>query len=464
VSSDSIIKRLKIFINRILGSTSKIPFELFTIRVGTIVGSLAPLITFLANFFLQKSFELGSVLVVQYVLFALLYYLTNKVKSYAFLLYSLVLLSLSSVLVEWYYFNGYDGGAFYIFLVVVAFYAMMSKGIHSYITLGISAIFMITLSFIEFYKPEVVLKYLTHQIKVADLTLAIFFCMLIIFIMIKVFMKITINVEKISERNKVLQEQNSLIIRQKQELEQLNEQKDRFLSIIAHDLRNPIGGIANSSNYLLQEFESFDNEEKRELIELIESSSKGVYTLLEQLLDWASTQSKNYKMFKDNISLGELLNPTLDLLKQQAINKNIAIINNIDTNLYVFTDKIMIATVIRNLLSNAIKFTKEGGQINIKSQIIDGGYVSIVVSDTGVGMSDDQIASIFNFGKKVATRGTNNEKGNGLGLILCKEFIEKLGGKIWVESKVNEGTSFYFTIQKNITEEESKDAENQLYN
>lgn len=230
------------------------------------------------------------------------------------------------------------------------------------------------------------------------------------------------------------------------ELLELNITKDKFFRIIGHDLKGPIGQMIQLSQLIEENYENL-NDEKQLLtfIKAMKESSIRGFKLLENLLDWARSQTGSISFSPEPFSISKLIKENIELLEKQAETKNIQI--NL-SNLYegtVTADRNMINTVVRNLLSNAIKFTYTNGIIEIDSNVEKENIV-ISVKDNGQGMLCEDCNKIFKIDSGHTTVGTNNEKGTGIGLILCKEFIDKHNGSIWVESKQGEGSTFKFSI------------------
>lgn len=231
-----------------------------------------------------------------------------------------------------------------------------------------------------------------------------------------------------------------------EQLKASNDAKDKFFSIMAHDLKNPIGAFMNLSELLTTYFDTFSPVEVQEMVKEVYNSSKRLLNLLENLLEWARLQTGSVSFQPQKNDLVYVANTTIELLSLNASNKKIELINNVKPNQYVFADENMLFTVIRNLITNSIKFTPEGGKITVSSLKRDDNMVEISVQDTGLGISDDIMQKLFRIDATIKSVGTANEKGTGLGLILCKEFIEKNGGIIGVNSKLGEGSTFYFTL------------------
>lgn len=227
----------------------------------------------------------------------------------------------------------------------------------------------------------------------------------------------------------------------------LNQTKDKLFSIIGHDLRSPFANIIGLSDILIDSTPNENKNDNLKFLGVINSSAKSSLNLLDNLLNWAKSQTGQLKINQQDVLLNPLLDEVVKQSSAAAHLKKTSIVVNSRQKLSAYTDQNMLKLVIRNLISNALKFTNENGTILLELKS-DGLYTLITVADNGVGMNEETRKSLFNNGAKVSTLGTAKEKGSGLGLLLCKEFIEKLGGKIWVESKFNEGSKFHFTLPK----------------
>lgn len=245
-----------------------------------------------------------------------------------------------------------------------------------------------------------------------------------------------------------LKRSQEVIERQVQELQELNTTKDKLFSIIAHDLRNPFQALMTISEFLLEGGESFTPEESKKYIRMIYDSSRHSYNLLQNLLMWAKSQTDKIPFDPEPLDIEAMLNDTATYHRiALADPKNIKIQTEITFDYKrVVADRNMIQTVFRNLVSNAIKFTQTSGTVTIGCKPFNEDETLFFVSDNGVGISQEIIKKLFKIEKGITTKGTNNEKGTGLGLILCKEFVQKNKGKIWVESEEGKGSRFYFTL------------------
>ncbi|MGK9367414.1 sensor histidine kinase [Melioribacter sp. Ez-97] len=241
------------------------------------------------------------------------------------------------------------------------------------------------------------------------------------------------NVEKLIEENKELKEE-------------LNA-KDKFISVIAHDLKSPFQGLLGIFDIISETFDELNPEELRRYLGYAKSSVKNLYNLVDELLNWSRLLLGQVKVNPAKINVAEVFNNIIELNKHALNNKNLTVINYLSDNLIAYADENMAHTVFRNLLSNAIKFSRRGGAIIINGKRTNGS-IEISVSDQGIGMDKETQEKLFKLGEQVNMLGTENEPGSGLGLLLCKEMVELNNGKIWFESEVDKGTTFYVSLPK----------------
>jgi len=231
------------------------------------------------------------------------------------------------------------------------------------------------------------------------------------------------------------------------ELREIIKAKDTFLSIIAHDLRSPFNAILGFLQILLDEHEKYNSDEFVKIIKILNESANQTFELLENLLTWSLIQKNGIKYSPENLEFKKVLYETISGLQVLADKKNIRISHVICEYDLIFADKNMLTLILRNLISNAIKFSNTDCKVIISTcENVYGNFLEIAVSDEGVGIPKDEIGNLFHIDKKNSKEGTAKEKGTGLGLILCKEFVEKHDGMIWVESELGKGSIFSFTI------------------
>ncbi|MBN1115992.1 MAG: hybrid sensor histidine kinase/response regulator [Bacteroidales bacterium] len=248
--------------------------------------------------------------------------------------------------------------------------------------------------------------------------------------------------QELTELNKNLEQK---VVERTKQLEELNASKDKFFSIIAHDLRNPFNTLLGFTELIRDNIENFSQDQLKEYISILFESSRNSYSLLKNLLEWSRSQTGTLKVIPEKFDLHKLGIEVLNLLEAHALKKDIEIINEISEGTFVFADYNLINTVIRNLISNAIKYSSKGSQVVFNCKKKDS-FIECSVSDSGVGISEQNIKKLFRIDQNYSTSGTDNESGTGLGLLLCKEFVEKSNGKIWVESELDKGSQFYFTL------------------
>lgn len=250
----------------------------------------------------------------------------------------------------------------------------------------------------------------------------------------------------LSEQNRQIQEQSNELKTQRDQLKHLNATRDKLYSIIAHDLINPFNAIVGFSSLIIENGRNINSKKKLEYVEIIYQTASNTFSLLKNLLDWARSQTGNLTIDNKCIEIKACIDDVLMLLNNVAEFKKISILNHVEPSLFIVADANMMDTVFRNLLSNALKFTGKNGTILIKNSQPSKGEISITVEDNGVGISEDVIAKLFIIESHTTSQGTNSEKGTGLGLLLCKEFVEKNNGRISVESQVGVGSKFTVTL------------------
>lgn len=232
------------------------------------------------------------------------------------------------------------------------------------------------------------------------------------------------------------------------ELEEANRTKDKFISILAHDLINPFHTMMGITQSISQLYDKLPDEKKVNYMKELDRQLRSTYMLFENLLLWTRSQSGKLKADPRDLNLEDITEREVSSIEQGAGNKGITIERNINESLMVYADENMLRTVLRNLITNAVKFTNKGGTITISAEEHEN-QIRIIVKDTGIGMSDEKLKDLFSQNDKVLQKGTDEESGSGLGLALCKEFTEQMGGYIHAESKEGEGSEFFVILPKN---------------
>jgi signal transduction histidine kinase len=253
------------------------------------------------------------------------------------------------------------------------------------------------------------------------------------------------SLDQVLEKQKFIEEQTKVLKQQKDQLQELNSTKDKFFSIIAHDLRSPFQSLLGLSEMLLGEINQNTSAEEKSYVKAIYDSSHNIFALVENLLTWSRMQTNKLTLVPEQIYVSSIIENITSLLQPNLVQKHITVETELKTAKSGYADKNMVEMVIRNLVSNAIKFTSENGKIHI-SLTDNMNNLQIEIHDNGIGISNDDQEKLFRIDSNYSTKGTNGESGTGLGLIICKEFIERNNGTIWIKSHPGEGSSFFFTI------------------
>lgn len=253
--------------------------------------------------------------------------------------------------------------------------------------------------------------------------------------------------EKFKQYIRDIAEANKRLYESEMELKKLNASKDKLFSIIAHDLRSPFTSLIGMSDFLLEDIEEFSKDEIKNFVVKINESARNVFKLLENLLQWSKLQTGGLEFNPVKFDLFTVVFETINLLSPNAAQKGIKLVNEMDKEIYVVGDNNMVSSVVQNLISNAIKFSNADGVIKISNED-DDDYYYTKVEDSGIGMNNKDLMKLFRIDTHHTTLGTANEKGSGLGLVLCKELIEQNGGVINVKSELGKGTTFVFSLPK----------------
>ncbi|MBS9464121.1 HAMP domain-containing histidine kinase [Flagellimonas sp. 389] len=265
--------------------------------------------------------------------------------------------------------------------------------------------------------------------------------------------KIRQQILSLSEKNKSLSSLNVKLVESENELKEASRIKDKFFSIISHDLRGHTGNVLSLANILNEDKGEMNDQEKEMFVKYLSDASQNLQLLLDNLLNWAKTQMNDHQISKRMFDINPVIEKNVTLFKENAHRKNIRIDYTATELSNVYADKNMIDFVIRNLLSNALKFTKSGDTITIAA-LEHGDHLEIQVNDTGIGMTEEQKEALLNSTKENSTtKGTDNEEGTGLGFAICKDFIKRNNGTVQIKSKINSGSMFSFTVPTKLTRE-----------
>lgn len=274
--------------------------------------------------------------------------------------------------------------------------------------------------------------------------LKIFF--LVVLLLLAIFMLVFIlRFRSLSKAKAQLEAQKEEIEKANARLMEVNAMRDKLFAVVSHDLRSPFSSIVSFSRIIKRDMDELDRDELRSLISDLDKSVVTINDLLDNLLQWSMTQSGSLTYRPEYLQLEELVQGSLSVYRQHARGKGVSLNSDVLSDTVVWADQHLTGGILRNLLSNAIKFTPSGGQIKITAETT-GHEVHVCVSDTGVGMDATEQAKLFSSTSFFTTRGTDDERGSGLGLLICKEFAQRQGGRIWLVSEKHKGSSFYFSL------------------
>lgn len=354
------------------------------------------------------------------------------------------LLGLSLFLVNYFLNSGMHGPTDMFFLLFLLLSIAISPTEQYKVWIPINITILIILNLIEFYYPYLVPdtytsrsnRFVDHMSAYTVVAAITYFCI--------DYIRDSYEREKASalEKSMAIKQQNEQITKQNEELEKLNAEKNKLMSIVAHDLRSPLASIQNFLELLTQH--ELDETQKLDIETELLNSTKNTMAMLSKLLDWSKSQLYGVSAHLEDLNLNTLFESTLNLEKNIAARKDISLDYHFNPSASIYADADMMQLILRNIIGNAIKFTNKGGHIMVSAEALETECL-ISVRDNGVGMSPEKQQSVFSLNVE-SSFGTNNEKGAGLGLMLCVEFIKAQNGKIWLESEPGQGTCFYISV------------------
>ncbi|MCJ8210263.1 HAMP domain-containing histidine kinase [Mucilaginibacter sp. RS28] len=347
--------------------------------------------------------------------------------------------------------SGIDGPTDVFFLLMLAM-ILCGAPDNQYIFWVVTNIGLVLgLHVLQYYHPELIPhSYLSRSDRFTDVSSAYLVAAVVVYISIIYLRSNYTDAKKLAEeRAASLELRNREVMEQKAELEKVNGEKNRLLSVIAHDLRSPIANIQNYLELLAEGL--LEEEEKRPVEEELLQTTKETMLMLSSLLLWSKSQMEGITVQLSSVKVLKLLSPTLELEKSMAAKKGITLSYDIPSNAAVIADANLLQIVVRNVISNAIKFTPFNGHVEINATFEDNQWI-VTVTDDGPGIPEEKQKDVFSMGI-VSVTGTANEKGAGLGLSLCKQFTELQNGNIWFYSSNGLGTTFYIALAADIAEE-----------
>ena len=425
-------KRIKEIRDYILAENENFPLEHRILLSAIIVGILMSTVGGIINYITFPSLIVFIILLFISVLLIVAYYFVrfkSIVKPFAIPVIIIAILGASTI---WIFNGGINGSDIMpAFIILILGILVVPNKMKKYILI-LFIVMNISLLLLQFYRPDLIIDFPTETDRWIDYIVTLIFSSYFIYLIIR-FVHRNYTLERLKAEKSEIR------------LHQLNADKDRFISILGHDLKNPFNSILGFSEILSTEIDSLNSDEIKEIAGHINKSARTTNKLLEDLLMWARTQQGKIPFNPQNLIFADICMNILEILNPNAKAKNITINYSSADPINVFADIDMLKTILRNLVSNAIKFSNNGGVINIKAEE-NSDNITISVSDHGIGIAHDALKKLFDISEVLTTKGTAGETGSGLGLMLCKEFVEKHNGKIWVESEEGIGSTFIFTL------------------
>lgn len=435
--------KLRKYWNFLIGKELNISLEHRILIAAILIGLIINIFGLIINLITATS---DIAIFLPFAILPLVFYLYYQVRfksnheKYAIPIFVLGMVTISII---WIFDGGIDGSNQMTMFTILAIGIVIIPNKYKKYTLFLYIFLSTIIYYIQYFHSYLIIPFLNLELKIIDHYVTLLFTSTSLYFLIYFLYnsyqnehnKLTISKEKLNLMN--------------ENLINVNATREKFFSIIAHDLRNPIFNFYVVTDLLVKEFKSLTDDEKLEFLELSRDSSKNLHLMLENLLTLVKSNQGIVPLAMNDLSLKHILIGNIDINYLQAKNKDIELINNYQGNCAVYVDRNYIDTIIRNLLSNSIKFTPNSGKIEIDvDENYDEKYLLIKISDNGIGIEKAILNQLFQLDNLNSTSGTNNEIGSGLGLLLCKEFVEKIGGKIWVDSEVGKGTTFFFTVLK----------------
>ncbi|MFH0842184.1 MAG: ATP-binding protein [Bacteroidota bacterium] len=396
------------------------------------VGMLTSILGGLINLILASSPVAVLLPILLSVLMIIIYYYVRFKKIFIPFATPIIVLAIFGISTIWIFNGGINGSNIMpAFIILILGLLVVPNRVKKYIILlfiGINILILL----IHFYRPDLITDFPTETDRWIDNLITFIYSSYFIYLIIRFVHKNYTNERLKAEKSEI-------------RLRQLNTDKDRFISILGHDLKSPFNNLLGLSELLAEDIRNLNTDEIENLVNKINKTARTTYDLLEDILKWARAQQGKLPFNPHMLKITDICNSVLETLIPAGDAKDIRINYSETKETEVFADPDMLKTVLRNLVSNAIKFTNRGGSIKISAEE-NSGIVLISVSDNGIGIPPENITKLFDISEVLTTKGTADETGTGLGLLLCKEFVEKHGGKIRVESEVGKGSNFKFTL------------------
>jgi len=425
-------KKVREFISFVFADEENFPLEHRLVLSASIFGILFSLVGSLLNFLLSTSVIADIVPIFLSLVVLILYYFIRFRKIYKPVNFPVTSLSIIGISIIWIFNGGINGSNVMPALVILILGLLIVRENEKIYVLVLFLVSNISIFLIQFFRPDLITNFTSETDRWIDHLITLICSSIMIYFIMR-FVYDNYN----SERLKALESKRKLI--------QLNADKDRFIFILAHDLRSPFNNLLGFSEELKENLHNLDKDQIESYVNTINTSANNTYNLLEDLLTWEKAMQGAVPFNPEKLNLGELCRDVLENIKPFSDAKNITVNSCVGDRMIVYAEGYMLKTVLRNLVSNAVKFTNTGGLVQITAEA-DNSDITISVSDNGVGMTSERIEKLFDISQCQTTVGTAKERGTGLGLLICKEFVQKHGGRIRVESESGKGSNFRFTL------------------
>jgi signal transduction histidine kinase len=425
-------KKIKAAINYFFADAEKLPLENRLFLSAIIAGMLVSLVGAAVSIIASGHLSVLIIVISVFFFLVILYYFVRVKGVFKPFVIPVIIITFFAISLIWILDGGINGSNLFVGFVILVLGLIIVPHKHKKYILSLFVTLVIIIYLIQLLRPGLITNFASETNRWIDSLLTAVFSSFFLFLIIRFLHKhYTTEKYRAEESEK--------------KLRQLNSDKDRFISILGHDLKNPFHNLLGLSEVLTEDIRKLDINEIETLANQINTIAGYTCNLLEDILMWARTQQDKIPFDPQNRSLTDVCNEILKTLNPIAGIKNITIDYSEDEHITVFADTDMLKMILRNLVSNAIKFTATGGTISISARQKQSD-ITVTVSDNGVGIPPENMAKLFDISELLTTKGTAKETGTGLGLLLCKEFVEKHGGRIWVESEVGKGSEFKFTL------------------
>ncbi len=428
--------RFKEIRDYIFAEKEDFPLEHRIVLSAILIGILTSMLGGIINFILAPSSIAVIIPLLLSVSLIAIYYFVRFKKILDPFITPIIIVAIFGISAIWIFNGGINGSnimpAFIILILGILVVPAKTKKyiIILFITVNICILL------IQFYRPDLIINFPTETDRWVDNIITLIYSSYFIYVIIR-FVHKNYALERLKAEKSEIR------------LNQLNADKDRFISILGHDLKSPFNNLLGLSELLKEDIHKLDIDEIESIVNDINKTAKKTYKLLEDILMWARAQQGNIPFKPQILNLREICMDIFDIISPNARAKNITVIYSAPDDIVIFADIDMLRTVLLNLISNAIKFTNNGGAINISAEQTKTDVI-ISVSDNGIGIEPEDLAKLFDISEVLTTKGTAGETGTGLGLLLCKDFVIKNGGTIWIESEVGKGSEFKFTLPMSV--------------